>query len=147
MVGEAGGLSQGVTMKVADIMERAVRTVTGDTPVSEAVISLADAQVSGLPVVDGRGRLVGVVSATDLIAAQAETRSSQERQILMEKTSVRDIMTPRPLTIESAAEVHEAARHMLYAEVRRLFVEENGALVGVISQTDIVRAVATGKIA
>jgi CBS domain-containing protein len=36
---------------------------------------------------------------------------------------------------------------MLYAEVRRLFVEENGALVGVISQTDIVRAVATGKIA
>ena len=88
-----------------------------------------------------------MVSTTDLIAAQAETRSSEERQLLMEKTPVRDIMTPRPLTIESTAEVHEAARHMLYAEVRRLFVEENGTLVGVISQTDIVRAVATGKIA
>jgi predicted transcriptional regulator len=56
-------------------------------------------------------------------------------------------MTPRPLTIESTAEVHEAARHMLYAEIRRLLVEEDGVLVGVISQTDIVRAVATGKIA
>jgi CBS domain-containing protein len=134
-------------MKVADIMEPAVRTVTGDTPVSEVVISLADAQITGLPVVDGRGRVVGVVSTTDLIAAQAETRSSEERQILMEKTSVRDIMTPRPLTIESTAEVHEAARHMLYAEIRRLLVEEDGVLVGVISQTDIVRAVATGKIA
>jgi predicted transcriptional regulator len=56
-------------------------------------------------------------------------------------------MTPKPLMIESTADVQEAARHMLYAEVRRLFVEENGVLVGVISQTDIVRAVATGKIA
>jgi len=48
--------------------------------------------------------------------------------------------------IEATAELQEAARHMLYAEVRRLFVEENGILVGVISHTDIVRAVATGKI-
>jgi CBS domain-containing protein len=134
-------------MKVADIMQTDVRTVTSDIPVSEVVVSLADAQVTGLPVVDARNRVIGVVSSTDLIDAQAETRSAEERQILLEQTPVQDIMTPRPLMIESAAEVQEAARHMLYAEVRRLFVEENGALVGVISQTDIVRAVATGKIA
>ncbi len=134
-------------MKVADIMQPDVRTVTGDTPVSEVVVSLADGQVTGLPVVDARNRVVGVVSSTDLITAQAETRSAEERQILLEHTPVREIMTPRPLMIESTAELREAARHMLYAEVRRLFVEENGVLVGVISQTDIVRAVATGKIA
>lgn len=87
-----------------------------------------------------------MVSSTDLIAAQAETRSAQERQLLLEQTPVRDLMTPTPLMMESTAEVHEAARHMLYAEVRRLFVEEGGVLVGVNSQTDIVRAVATGKI-
>jgi CBS domain-containing protein len=133
-------------MKVADIMQTAVRTVTSDTPVSEVVVSLADAQVSGLPVVDTRGRVVGVVSSTDLIAAQAEARSAQERQILLEQAPVRALMTRRPLMIESTADVREAARHMLYGEVRRLFVEEEGALVGVISQTDIVRAVATGKI-
>jgi CBS domain-containing protein len=134
-------------MKVADIMQTDVRTVTSDTPVSEVVVSLADAQVTGLPVVDARNRVIGVVSSTDLIDAQAETRSAEERQILLEQTPVRDIMTPKPLMIESTADVQEAARHMLYAEVRRLFVEENGVLVGVISQTDIVRAVATGKIA
>ena len=133
-------------MKVADIMQAEVRTVTSDTPVSEVMVSLADAQVTGLPVVDARNRVIGVVSSTDLINAQAETRSAEERQILLEQTPVRDIMTPKPFLIESTAEVQEAARHMLYAEVRRLFVEENGALVGVISQTDIVRAVATGKI-
>jgi CBS domain-containing protein len=133
-------------MRVVDIMQTAVRTVTGDTPISEVVISLADAQVSGLPVVDARGRVIGVVSSTDVIAAQAETQSAQERHILLEQTPVRELMTPKPLMIEATAELQEAARHMLYAEVRRLFVEENGILVGVISHTDIVRAVATGKI-
>ena len=133
-------------MKVADIMQAEVRTVTSDIPVSEVIVSLADAQVTGLPVVDARNRVIGVVSSTDLISAQAETRSAEERQILLEQTPARDIMTPKPFMIEPTAEVQEAARHMLYAEVRRLFVEENGVLVGVISQTDIVRAVATGKI-
>jgi CBS domain-containing protein len=134
-------------MKVAEIMQTDVRTVTGDAPVSDVVVSLADGQVSGLPVVDSRNRVIGVVSSTDLIAAQAETRDAEERKVLLERTPVRDIMTPKPLLIESTAELHEAARHMLYADVSRLFVEENGVLVGVVSQTDIVRAVATGKIA
>jgi CBS domain-containing protein len=133
-------------MKVADIMQTAVTTVTSDAPVSAVVVSLAAARVTGLPVVDTRGRVVGVVSSTDLIAAQAATRSAEERQLLMEQTSAQDLMTRTPLMIESTAEVQEAARHMLYAEVRRLFVEEDGVLVGVVSQTDIVRAVATGKL-
>ncbi|MGH7514450.1 MAG: CBS domain-containing protein [Gemmatimonadales bacterium] len=81
-------------------MQTAVGTVASDTPVSELVVSLADARVTGLPVVDARERVVGVVSSTDLIAAQAETRSAAERDILLEQTSVQDIMTPRPLVIE-----------------------------------------------
>lgn len=134
-------------MTVADIMQTDVGTVTSDMPVSEVIVGLADAQVSGLPVVDARNRVIGVVSSTDLIAAQAEARSAEDRQVLLDQTPVRDIMTPRPLMIDSTADVAEAARHMLYADVRRLFVEENGVLLGVISQTDIVQAVATGKIA
>jgi len=133
-------------MKVSDLMQTDVKTVTGDTPVSEVILSLADVQVNGLPVVDSRGRTVGVVSSTDLITAQARARTAQERQILVEQTQVRDLMTTKPLMIDSTAEVQEAARHMLYADVRRLFVEEGGVLVGIISQTDIVRAVATGTI-
>jgi CBS domain-containing membrane protein len=121
--------------------------VTVDTPVSDVLVSLADGHVTGLPVVDTRNRVIGVVSSTDVIAAQAETRDAGERRTLLEETPVRDIMTPTPLLIDSTAGLDEAARHMLYADVHRLFVEENGALVGVISQTDIVRAVATGKIA
>jgi CBS domain-containing protein len=55
-------------------------------------------------------------------------------------------MQPWPETIDPDASVEEAAREMLYLDVQRLFVEFEGALVGVISQTDIVSAVATARI-
>jgi CBS domain-containing protein len=55
-------------------------------------------------------------------------------------------MTPQPLTIDPDADVRDAARQMLYAEVHRLFVVSGNRLVGVISTTDIVRAVATGRL-
>jgi CBS-domain-containing membrane protein len=71
---------------VADIMRSAVRTVARDTPVSELVAVLAAAKVTGLPVVDARERVIGVVSSTDLIAAQAGMRCAAEREILMEQT-------------------------------------------------------------
>ena len=60
-------------MKVVDLMKTDVRSVTADLPVSEVIVALADARVSGLPVVDARNRLIGVVSSTDVIGAQAET--------------------------------------------------------------------------
>jgi CBS domain-containing protein len=87
-------------MKVADLMQANVRTVTAHLPISEVIVALADARVSGLPVVDARNRLIGVVSSTDVIGAQAETRSAGEREVLLEQTRVQEIMTPRPLTIE-----------------------------------------------
>jgi CBS domain-containing protein len=64
----------------------------------------------------------------------------------MAETPVRDIMTPRPYTVAPGEEVREAARQMLYADVHRLFVAQGDRLVGVISTTDIVRAVATGQL-
>jgi CBS domain-containing protein len=66
-------------MKVADLMQTDVRTVTADMPVSEAIVALEEARVSGLPVVDARNRVIGVVSSTDIIGTQAETLSAEER--------------------------------------------------------------------
>jgi len=60
---------------------------------------------------------------------------------------VRELMTPRSRVIAPEADVLEAARRMLDLDVHRLFVEDQGGhLVGVISQTDIVAAVATARI-
>lgn len=68
------------------------------------------------------------------------------RERLFDETPVRDLMTPQSRVIRPDADMLEAAREMLDLDVHRLFVEDEGRLVGVISQTDIVAAVATAKI-
>lgn len=133
-------------MKVTDVMQTKVKTVGPESTVGEAVVSLADGHLTALAVVDDGGRLVGVLSTSDILTAIAEAEGAAERGRLFGETLVRDLMTPRTITIEPDADVEEAARQMLYLEVHRLFVTEAGKLVGVVSQTDIVGAVATAKL-
>jgi chloride channel protein, CIC family len=133
-------------MRVAELMQRKVKTVGSEASIAAAIVSLADAHVSGMPVVDGAGKVIGVLSTTDLLTAEAEVDDPVARQTLFENTAVREIMTPRPYTIEPGADIREAARQMLYADVHRLFVAEGDQVIGVISTTDIVRAVATGRL-
>jgi CBS domain-containing protein len=133
-------------MTVAELMERNVKMVRSDASLAEAVVALTDAHISGMPVVDGTGRVIGVVSTTDVLTAEAETNDAPARKSLWENTAVQDIMTPRPFTIAPDEDVREAARQMLYADVHRLFVAEGDRIVGIISTTDIVRAAATGKL-
>ena len=113
---------------------------------ADAVTTLTEARVSALPVLDRFGRAVGVLSTRDILKAESGLRSPRARDRLFEETLVQEIMGPWPETIAPDADVREAAREMLYLEVQRLFVEADGALVGVISQTDIVAAVATAKV-
>jgi CBS-domain-containing membrane protein len=133
-------------MKVAELMRTDVKTVDLDATVGDAITTLADAHVSALPVTDPRGRIVGVVSTTDILSTLAETTEADARERLLDQTPVREIMTPRSRVIAPDAGVLDAAREMLHLDVHRLFVEEHGRLVGVLSQTDIVAAVATAKI-
>ncbi len=133
-------------MKIAELMGTDLKTVFEHATVAEAVIVLADEHVQGVPVVNTKGYMVGVLSTSDILEAAAECGGADERDKLFEKTTVNEIMTPRPKTIDPDAEVKEAAQQMLYLEIHRLFVEYDGQLVGVISQSDIVRAVATAKI-
>lgn len=133
-------------MRVAELMQTNLQTVEPDASIADAIVLLADSHVTGVPVVDRRGRVLGVLTTTDVLNAAAETAGSEERERLFEQTTVQEIMTPRPLTISPDTEVKEAAQQMLYLEVHRLFVEDEGRLVGVISQSDIVRAVALARI-
>jgi CBS domain-containing protein len=133
-------------MLVAELMTPRVTTIPEDATVAEAVEAFADAHVSAMPVVDDRGRALGVLSTSDLLQAEAEARTPPERTFLFERTRVRDLMTPRPLVVKVDASVREAAQHMLYLEVHRVFVEDEGRVVGVLSQTDVVRALATGRL-
>jgi CBS domain-containing protein len=133
-------------LRVADVMQKDVRTILEDAPVSEAIMLLADGHVSGLPVLNAQHQLVGLISATDILAAEAETGDGAALQQVLTNTLVQDLMTATPKTIEPDAAVKLAAQEMLYLDVHRLLVVHNGELLGVISQSDIVRAVAGGRI-
>jgi CBS domain-containing protein len=133
-------------MRVADLMQTELESVAPDMTVAQAVIRLSDAHVHGVPVVDTGGQIVGVLTTTDVLNAAAETAGSEDRERLFDQTTVEEIMTPRPMTVDPDTDVKEAAQQMLYLEVHRLFVEHDGQLMGVISQSDIVRAVALARI-
>jgi CBS domain-containing protein len=129
-------------MKVADLMQSPVTTVSRDSTIGEAIVTLADKHVSAVPVVDSHGRMIGVLSTSDVLEAESDASDRSARDQLFEDTQAEDLMTNRPLVIAPDADVREAARQMLYGDVHRLFVEVDGQLVGVISRTDIVRAYA-----
>jgi CBS domain-containing protein len=133
-------------MKVAELMHTGLKTISADVTVSDAVAALAEAPVSALPVLDCMGRAMGVLSAREVLKAEHARKSPWARDRLFDETLVREIMAPWPVTIAPDADVRDAAREMLYLEVQRLFVEHAGRLLGVISQTDIVGAVATQKV-
>lgn len=133
-------------MKVAEIMQTNLKTISSDATIAEAVQVLAVAGVSALPVIDRLGRAVGVVSTREILQAESACDSPAVREDLFENTRVLEVMKAWPTTIGPDLDLRQAAQEMLYLNVQRLFVEYDGALVGVISQTDIVGAVATAKV-
>jgi acetoin utilization protein AcuB len=118
-------------MLVHDIMQSRVITVTPQTGVAEAVGILRTRGLRHLVIVDGDA-LVGIVSDRDVKQAGAldERRGSR---------TVAEIMKRPVITIEPTAPVEDAARLMLTERISALPVTEGGRLVGIVTETDIVR--------
>jgi CBS domain-containing protein len=123
---------------VVDFMAGDLVVVAPNLPVDVVAAVLADHDIGGLPVVDGGGRLVGVVSQTDLVRLRASSVPWSAWSILR----VRDVMTQPAVTIRGSASLREAARAMTEADVDRLVVvgEDTETALGVISDSDLVRA-------
>jgi CBS domain-containing protein len=133
-------------MRVADLMQEDLETVSPETSINDVFITLAESRVSALPVVDGAGRLVGVISKTDIVASEEEAEGDAARAALFETALVRDLMTSPAVTIASGASIRDAAQQMLSTGVHRLFVTSEERAIGVISVTDILAAVAAGRL-
>ena len=135
---EAGG--DGRQLLVRDLMSLEPVTVRGGAPLVVADMLMRQFGVSGLPVIDGQGELIGVLSRTDLMALAGDARVEA-----WQGRSVAATMTAPSLTVEADAPLVEAAARMEEHHVHRLVVveRESGRPIGILSATDIVRAVAS----
>ena len=129
---------------VADVMKSEPIVVRADAPLSEAADLMERHQVSGLPVVDHAGVLLGVVSRTDLVRVFAT-------QYLWENwpgLSVRHMMSSPALTVRCSTPLLSAAQMMERHRVHRLVVvadDEPTRPIGVISTSDLAQVVAGGR--
>jgi CBS domain-containing protein len=142
-------------MRIKDVMTIAVVTVGPETPLKRVAELLAGHRISGLPVVDTDGAVLGVVSEADLLVKERGTplerstwlsrlTSSQERRELAKRKArtAGEAMTGPAITIAPFRPLATAAREMLEYGINRLPVVSNGRLVGIVSRADLVRAFA-----
>jgi CBS domain-containing protein len=139
-------------LKVKDLMTRELLTLEPNTTIREAAEILATEHVSGAPVVHA-GRPLGMVSATDLLEfiaalpADPEAVSGGMDHGILDDHTVEEAMTRGPLTtIDAEAPASRAAELMQAERIRRLPVVDAGRLVGIITTTDLVKAVADRKL-
>jgi CBS domain-containing protein len=123
---------------VADLMTIDPVTVPVDAPLEEAAHLCRANGITGLPVTDESGELVGVISQTDLVAIQD---SPLGRLIRAEPSGLRvgEVMTSPPVTVPMTASLREAARLMRDGRIHRLVaLDDRGHPVGVLSSSDFV---------
>jgi CBS domain-containing protein len=134
---------------VGDVMTINVITVRGDTPFREMAAMFASSRVGAFPVIDQAGKVIGVVSETDMLIKEADKasnpgmyaglRRSRDREKAAGVTAAQ-LMTSPPITIGPDDPVEHAAFLMYDRAVNRLpVVDEAGHLVGIVSRSDVLR--------
>lgn len=116
-------------MRARDIMTKEVITISAYAPIYELTRLLAERDISGVPVCDEGGKVIGMVSEADLIAMKNGTR-------------VIDIMNPEVITVGPETPVEEVAALLHMKNIKRVPVFEKDQMVGIISRADIVAAMA-----
>jgi CBS domain-containing protein len=145
-------------MKAGDIMSPRVISVTPDASIQDAIQLMLDKRISGLPVIDSTGTLVGVVTEGDFLR-RAETSTERKRSRWLEillgpqrladeyvrehGRKVEDVMTRDPVTVEESAPLDEVVRVMERRRIKRLPVVRGTQVVGIVSRANLLHALAS----
>lgn len=136
-------------LTVRDVMTEDVAAVPPGATLLEVARLMDERRVSGLPVVDGGGRVLGVVSEADLLlkGRWLVDRLDIGQRLMFEIRVAREAMSAPAVTIGPASSLATAGRRMLAHDVNRLPVVEAGELVGIITRSDLVRGFSRGEVA
>jgi CBS domain-containing protein len=141
-------------LRLRDIMTRDVISATPDMTIRDAMELLSERHVSGAPVVDG-GKVVGIFSATDLLTLLAELndttpsltfRRRRGRSAPLEDVTVDEVMTRKVHSLPPDRSVDEAAALMGAKQIHRVLVMQGDVMLGIVTTSDVAKAVAEHKI-
>ena len=146
-------------MRARDVMVRAVATTTPESTVEELARLMINLRISGVPVIDKDGRLVGIVTEGDLLR-RAETGTERHRAswsqsfvsnsrlaaeyIKSHAKRVAEIMTTEVVSVEEMATLGEIADLMETKHIKRVLVVRDGKIVGIVSRADLLQVLASG---
>jgi len=145
-------------MKAHDVMTWGVISVEADTPVMRAVQLMLENRISGLPVVDAKGTLVGIVTEGDFlrrIELGTQRRRSRWLEFLIgpgrlateyvraSGRKVNEIMTPDPYTITEDTPLEQIVQLMEKHRIKRVPVVDDGKLIGLVSRANLLHALAS----
>jgi CBS domain-containing protein len=118
-------------MIAKNIMTRDIITVTPTMTVKNLAMTLIKNQISGAPVSSRDGKIVGIVSESDIVAKKGK--------------DVKAIMSKKIISVKEETPVEEIAQLMTTHKIKRLPVMRDDKVVGIVSRADIVSAIALGK--
>jgi CBS domain-containing protein len=141
-------------------MTAKVVTVTPDTPVGEVARILLERRISGVPVVDTSGRLVGIVTEGDLmrrpeleterrrpwwLGMVADERAQAEEYAKAHGSRAEDVMTRNVVTVTEDTPVSDIARLLERHRIKRVPVVRDGTLVGIVSRANLIQGLAAHR--
>ncbi|MBN3759752.1 CBS domain-containing protein [Burkholderia sp. Ac-20365] len=145
-------------MLAIDIMTQSVICARPEMTIQEAANHLIDARISGMPVVDANGALIGIISEGDLLH-RVETGTERRRSRWLELFSstrdlagtfvkehgrtVADVMTTKVISIDDTTPIADIAELMERRGIKRVPVMRNGELVGIVTRGNLIRALAS----
>jgi CBS domain-containing protein len=141
-------------LKLRDIMTRNVISAAPDMTIRDAMELLSQRHVSGAPVVDG-GKVVGIFSASDILGLLADLndttpsltfRRRRGRTAPLEDLTVDEVMTRKIQSLPPDCSIDEAAALMGEKQIHRVLVMLGDVLLGIVTTSDVARAVAEHKI-
>jgi CBS domain-containing protein len=150
-------------MNARDVMSKPVVSVHADTPTREIARLLVEKGISAVPVVDGSGAPIGMVSEGDLIHPERAARESRRQswlEMLVEGEQIapellawlqsqnhtaRAVMSAPVITVSEATELGEVARVLVTHRIKRVPVVRDGRVTGIVARDDLLRALASSK--
>lgn len=122
-------------MIARDIMTRKVCSISPEASVQEIAQLLSRERISGAPVVDSDGKIIGIITEADIIG-----------KVNREGMRVSDIMSQEIISVDEETPVGEIAALLNARKIKRVPVVRDGKVVGIVSRADIVNAVAEGNL-